>query len=138
MTTATQPYDFLRAQQANTTASATQRAAEKFIIDCYTQYANAEAAYRKALSDRLVTLRAEGGPVTGNGDIARGERLIADLKMRRDIAEGMKEASVQAAWRASKDREAELKFIEWSMRRDLADGYSPPDGNGQVYGGRRA
>lgn len=58
--------------------------------------AEAEHRYRVALSQRLVELRAEGQPVTHLGDIARGEKKIADLKLARDIAEGLFDSSKEA------------------------------------------
>lgn len=52
-------------------------------------YAVKERDYRVALSKRLLELRAEGQAVTHLADIARGMRDIAELRFRRDIAEGL-------------------------------------------------
>lgn len=138
--TASQPFDFGQAQAANQEASARQRAAETFIVDCAKQYAEAERVYREALAAKILALKAEGVAWTSTGDIARGDATVAALKARRDVADGMREAAVQAAWRASKDRDAVAKFCEWSLRRDLAEGHGDtrePE-RMQTYGGRRA
>lgn len=60
------------------------------------KFAEAEHNYRIALSQRLTELRAEGQPVTHLGDIARGEKKIASLKLARDIAEGLYDSSKEA------------------------------------------
>lgn len=135
-----QPYDFARAQQASRAASDNQRSAEKFLIDSTRAYAEAERAYRQALAEAIVKLKAGGMAVTACADVARGDKLVADLRYKRDVAEGVKEAAAQSAWRASGDRKAEQTFIEWSMRRDLAEGYQQPAGPAEPtrYGARRA
>lgn len=56
-------------------------------------YALAEYNYRTALSKRLVELRASGQAVTHLADIARGEDKIAELRYKRDIAEGLKKSA---------------------------------------------
>lgn len=117
-----QPYDWPQAQHAQEQARAEQRAAEKWVIDAWKQYAAAERAYREALAAKIVKLKAEGMAVTAAGDVARGDPPIAHLKYLRDVAEGMKEAAMIGSWRASKNRQAEQTFLEWSMRRDLAEG----------------
>jgi 3-deoxy-D-arabino-heptulosonate 7-phosphate (DAHP) synthase len=136
--TASQPYDFATAQKAQERASDRQRQAEQFIIDTWKAHAEAERAYREALSTRIVQLKADGVAATVCRDIARGEKAIAALKVKSLIAEGVREAASQAAWRTSQDRKAQQTFLEWSMRRDLAEGYSEPTGEGPTYGRRPA
>jgi hypothetical protein len=135
-----QPYDFPTAKAAQAHASERQRQSEQFVIDSWKRYAAAERAYREALSQRIVALKADGMAVTACADVARGEKAVAALKFNRDVAEGVREAAAQAAWRASADRKAEQSFLEWSMRRDLADGYRPPEGPAEpvTFGGVRA
>ena len=58
--------------------------------------AYAEHNYRVALSQRLTELRAEGQPVTHLADIARGEKKIANLRLNRDIAQGLYDSSKEA------------------------------------------
>lgn len=138
----TQPYDWERAQEAQAVARAEQRAAEKWVIDSWRAYAAAEKSYREALATKIVQLKADGMAVTAAGDVARGEAKIAHLKYLRDVAEGTKEAAMMGGWRASKNRNAAQTFLEWSMRRDLAEWHGreqdrEPD-EPVVYGGRRA
>ncbi|MEJ7783393.1 MAG: hypothetical protein WKF96_01230 [Solirubrobacteraceae bacterium] len=121
-----QPYDFSQAKAAQREASTRQRAAEQFVIDSWKGYAEAERAYRAALAAKIVELKAGGMAVTACADVARGEPAVAALKHRRDIAEGVREAAGQAAWRASADRKAEQSFLEWSARKDIAETYQPP------------
>lgn len=138
--TATQPYSFEQATAVQAEASAAQRASERWIIDAWKRYAEAERAYREALSKRIVELKAEGTAVTACGEIARGEPRIAALKYKRDVSEGVRDAAGQGAFRAGADRKAEQTFTEWSMRRDLAEGYHPPTGPADppTYGRRAA
>ncbi len=140
MSVATQPYDFGQASAADQAAHDRQRAAEQFIIDTSKGHAEARRAYREALAAEIVRLKASGVAITAAATIARGKPEIAALKYREDVAEGMKEAAKQAAWRASKDRDAEATRIQWSMRRDLAEGYHPSAGpaDAQTYGRRAA
>lgn len=56
-------------------------------------YAKKEYNYKTELSKRLVQLRAEGQPVTHLADIVRGEEKVAQLRMERDIAEGLKKSA---------------------------------------------
>lgn len=127
-----QPYDFQQAQAASKGAADDQRSSEQFVIDATRNYAEAERSYRKALASKIVELKAGGMAVTACGDVARGDGAVADLKYKRDVCEGVKEAAVQAAWRASANRKAEQSFIEWSARVSLR----LDDGEGQF--GRRA
>lgn len=135
-----QPYDWAAAQAAQAKASERQRQSEQFVIDSWKRYAEAERAYREALATRIVALKAEGTAVTACADIARGEKSVAALKHARDVAEGVREAAGQAAWRASADRRAEQSFLEWSLRRDLAEGFHPSAGpaDPQTFGRRAA
>jgi hypothetical protein len=119
----TGPYTFDEARKASEHASNIQRQAEQFVIASTKRYANAERAYRKALAEKILALKAEGMAITACGDVARGEARIADLKFDRDVAEGVREAASQAVWRATSDRKDEGRFIDWSMRRELAEGY---------------
>lgn len=118
-----QPYDWTQAKHEQEKARAEQRAAEQWVIDAWKTYAAAEQAYREALARKIVQLKAEGMAVTAAGDVARGDPPIAHLKYLRDVGEGMKEAALIGSWRASKNRQAEQTFLEWSMKRDLAEGY---------------
>lgn len=135
-----QPYDFGQARDAAASASRNQQAAEQFVREAYKQYAQAEETYRVELAKKIVTLRGEGWAATVCQDLARGDANVARLRRERDIAEGVKEAAVQSSWRRSADRRDTESFIDWSKRRDLAEGHGrvaePPETT--PIGARRA
>ena len=101
--------------------SSQQRHVEESVKDAYKAFAAAEQAYRQALAIRITELRADGQPTTLAGDLARGDQKVARLKFARDVAEGVKEAAMQSAWRSSADRRDAQSLAEWSQRRDLAE-----------------
>lgn len=57
--------------------------------------AEAERNYRVALAKEILIQRDAGMPVTIISDVCRGKEEIADLKMKRDIAETMWETCLQ-------------------------------------------
>lgn len=57
--------------------------------------AEAERDYRVALQKEILIQRDAGMPVTIISDVCRGKAEIADLKMKRDIAETMWETCLQ-------------------------------------------
>lgn len=118
------PWDFDEAREWAAEASRNQAAVEDEVRDAARAFAEAEEAYRKALARRIVELHAEGKAWSVCGDLARGDEHVAELKRERDIAEGGYEAARQAAWRRSADRRDTERFIEWSMRRELAEGFA--------------
>lgn len=81
----------------------------------------AEERYRVALARKITELHADGVAWSACADLARGDTGVARLRMLRDVAEGVREASVQAAWRRNADRRDVGRFIEWSGRRELAE-----------------
>jgi hypothetical protein len=72
--------------------------------------------------------------------MARGDKHVAKLRRERDIAEGMREAAMQDAWRRVADRKDTQAFIEWSKQRELAEGYGQASelDHQPIIGGRRA
>lgn len=136
----TQPYSFPDAHEALKKASQAQHAAEVFLREAYKMFAESEEAYRVGLAKRIVELRSEGVAATLCADLARGEKDVAALRRKRDIAEGVKEAAAQAAWRRAADRKDTQRLTEWSMRRDLAEGFgdAPEPPASKVIGGQRA
>lgn len=130
------PWDFHQSQEASRDGSANQRRAEKWLIDAFKDYAAKEEAYRVALATRILEFKAGGMAITACGDLARGDKKVARLKLERDVAEGVKEAAAQSGWRASADRKDTLTFIEWSQRAAFRDEQEPATAS--VIGGRRA
>ena len=60
------------------------------------EYARTEHDYRIALAQAILEERERGIPVTIIGDICRGKREIAKLKLERDIAETLHQANLEA------------------------------------------
>lgn len=119
--TGAHPYDFAEARAQANAASVRTQQAEDFFKQCAREYAQKEAAYRQALAEKIVELRAAGQPTTLAGDLARGDKAVSHLKRERDIAEGMKDASLQSLWRLAADRRDLGRFIDWSMRAAFRD-----------------
>lgn len=59
-------------------------------------YAEAERNYRAALSAEILKERDEGMPVTIISDVCRGKAKIAEKKLKRDIAESLYKAAMEA------------------------------------------
>ncbi|KXG78269.1 hypothetical protein [Thermotalea metallivorans] len=70
--------------------------------------AETEKNYRIAVAKEILKLRDEGIPVTIISDLVRGKEEIADLKMKRDIAETMYESCLQKIYQTK----LELGIIE--------------------------
>lgn len=115
------PYDFGEAKAAIERASIAQRGSEDHVRQAFKDYAAAERAYRLALAEEIIRLRADATPATVCQDLARGHQRVADLKYRRDIAEGVKEAATSAQWRHTADRRELEQLVDWSLRRELAE-----------------
>lgn len=132
------PYTFGEATDVANAKSAAQEAAEEFMRDSAKHAAEAEERYRVKLAKRMVELHADGVGWSTTAELARGEESVARLRKDFKIAEGVREAASQAAWRRAADRKDAQRFIDWSMRRDLAEDPPPPDDHIPTIGGRRA
>lgn len=135
-----QPFDFAGAIAAARRASAAQEGAEKAMREASRAYAEAEERYRVALAKEIVRQHAEDKVAwTVAPDLARGQADVARLRRERDIAEGVRDAMQQMAWRRAADRKDTQMFCSWSMRRDLAEGYgnAPEPTFESAIGGRR-
>lgn len=118
-----QPWTFEQATANCRAASAAQQSAEEELRRAFRAFAEAEERYRKALAVEIVKAHADGVAWSTAPDLARGDDGVARLRRERDIAEGVKEAMQQAVWRATANRKDAQRFTEWSMRRELAEGY---------------
>lgn len=121
------PWDFTQARAAAADAQREQERAEDELRAANRAYAQAEEAYRKALALEMWRLRREDGVAWSTiGDLARGDERVAAFKRVRDDAEGEALIAKQAVFRRSADRRDTERFIDWSMRRELAEGYYVP------------
>ena len=111
-----QPYDYGEAKAAIERASRAQMAAEEQLRQAYRDFAARERAYRLALAQEIVKLKAEGVAWSSTSDLARGEKHVADLRYHRDVADGVREAAAQSAFRHTADRRELEQLIAWSMK----------------------
>jgi len=116
------PYDWNQAREAINAAKAAQKVAEDNVREAYKQFGLARRAYQTALAQKILELRADAVPATVCSDLARGDKHVADLRFKKDVAEGMKEAASSAVWRHTADRRELEQLVDWSMRRELAEG----------------
>lgn len=124
-----QPWDFGTARATCRQAARAQETAEQELRTASREFAEKEERYRIALAKEIVRQHAAGVAWSAAADLARGDKEVARLRRERDIAEGVREAQQQAAWRRSADRKDAQRFADWSQRRDLAEGLDPtPDG----------
>jgi len=140
MSDAQLPYTIDAARQELRQRSSAQLLAEKGLKDAAKGYAQAEQSYRMRLAKRIMELRAEGHAATVCADLARGDEHVAHPRYERDVAEGVREAAQQAAWRAAADRKDVQRLAAWSQARELAEGYgdTPEPVQPQTFGARRA
>jgi hypothetical protein len=115
-------WDFDQAREACRVASKAQESAEEALRQAARDLARAEEAYRLALAKKITELRAQGMAATLCADLARGDAQVARLRFNRDVADGVREASLHAAWRRNQDRKDCQRFADWSQRRELAEG----------------
>lgn len=82
------------------------------------ELARAENEYRKELAKKMLLERANGMPVTIISDICRGDEKIADLKLKRDIAQSDYDVSdnMQNALKI------EIRILENEINRELGRG----------------
>lgn len=134
------PWGFDVAQSKSEDAAREQERLEEEVRDAYREHARAERSYNVALARRIWELKREGIAITACERLAKGDETIADLRERRDMAEGSKETAKLAAWRANADRRDITGLIDWSMRRDMAEFYGrtqEPDWSRQPVIGAR-
>jgi hypothetical protein len=110
------PYDFGEAKAAISRAATQQLTAEENIRRAAVTLGAAERAYRQALAEEILRLKAEGVAMTVAQDLAKGSKRVADLRFKRDVAEGVKEAASSAIWRHTADRRELEQLVAWSLR----------------------
>lgn len=115
------PWSFDEARDHCRRAAIAQEAAETELRNAAREFALGEERYRVALAKRIVELRADSQAATLCADLARGTKTVAELRMRRDIAEGVYKAMEHAAWRHTANRKDAQRFADWSMRRELSE-----------------
>jgi hypothetical protein len=117
------PWTFDEARAACREASRRQEEAEDNFQQAAVDAAKAEEQYRLALAEEIVRQHDGGVAWTVAPDLARGNSKVAALRRERDIKTGVRDALDQACWRRVADRKDAQRFADWSMRRELAEGY---------------
>jgi hypothetical protein len=115
------PWSFHEAQTHLRSAAANQAAVEPAIREAFRAFAVAEEEYRKALAVEIVAAHDDGIAWSAAPELARGDDRVARLRRERDVAEGVKEATLQLAWRRVADRKDAQRFADWSQRREMAE-----------------
>ena len=59
------------------------------LVELYKTHAEAEREYNIQYARELITLRANGEPITLAKDLAKGEKVVSDLFYKMRIAEGV-------------------------------------------------
>ena len=118
------PWSFDEALERHGEAKTAQHETGEEIVRAYREYGKAQKLYAVALARRIFELKSQGVAVTACETLAKGDEQIAALREARDIAEGLRESAKVAAWAANKDREELARLIDWSFRRELAEGYA--------------
>jgi hypothetical protein len=114
------PFEIADAREAAHEASKRQRDLEDRIRDASRDLAEAERQYRLKLTTRIMELHTQDEVAwTACETIAKGERAVADLRYKRDVAKGIVEAAQQQGFRYGADRRDLHRFIRWSESRDL-------------------
>jgi len=116
------PFTFGEARAAAHQASQRQVDAERSRIEAVKDHAATELAYRKALAQHMTLVRADGVAWSAAADLARGNSTVAQLRYERDVSAGVLAAAEQAGFRLNADRRILERLVEWSMRRELAEG----------------
>jgi Na+/phosphate symporter len=80
-------------------------------------YAQARRDYQVALSKEILSQRDKGTPVTIIGDICRGMSAIADLRLKKDIAEAL----YKSAGEAINVKKMIIRVLEEQIKREWSD-----------------
>ena len=133
------PWTFGEARQKCLDAASAQEDAEQRVKDAYRDFADKQRKYKVALKKAMLRFKGEGFAISTCRDLARGDDHVALLAYERDLAEGNREAAVDAMWRHTANRKDAQRFAQWGERRELAEGFGQtpePDWSSQPAAGR--
>lgn len=119
------PYSFTEARDTARRFQQAQLDGERQLKEASKALATAEKAYRMALAEKIVQVHADGSAWTVAQDLARGDKDVADLRYKRDVAKGVFEATQTASWRHTANRKDCLALIRWSMGAQADHGEEP-------------
>ena len=116
------PFTFAEARNAALRASEKQVEAERQRKRDAEDLAAKELAYRRLKAQKIVELHASGCAWTAADALAEGDNKVAQARYSRDVARGVADCNDQAAYRLGADRRVLETLVQWSMRRELAEG----------------
>lgn len=134
------PWEIVEARDVLANASVQQLEHQAVIKDAVKAAARADQLYRVARARKIGELRDAGTAATLCEKLADGDPEIAALKADALVAEGSREVAVHEGWRLHANRKDSQELVDWSKRRDLAEGYghtAEPVAESPI-GGRRA
>lgn len=130
-------WDFQEAYNASEAAKSSQRECQERKKVAHENLAKKEQTYRVALALAITRYHAKGTAWTVCGDMARGEKEIAQLRFERDVAKGIVAAAEEEAWQHTADRKDVQEFITWSRIVAPLGQQQQTGHQSQAIGGRR-
>ena len=93
------------------------------IAACAEDKANAEYSFEVAYARKIMELRADGMPATIMSKVVSGDKLVADLKLKAEIAKGIyeaKKAAIKATHVSIDTYRSLLSFEKEEFKRTFA------------------
>lgn len=107
------PYDWNEAREVINGAKAAQAAAEDAVKRAFRDFGKAREVYQLAFAEEILRQKVEHGATVAL-ELARGNKKVADLRFKKDVAEGVVEASKAALWRHTANRKDVARLVDWS------------------------
>lgn len=117
------PWEITAARDVLAQASRDQSEQQDIIRDAVKAAARARHLHRVAVARRIAELRTAGAAAALCSKLAQGDEAVNLLELEADEAVGDEVIAVQEGWRLNANRKDSQALAEWSMRRDLAEGY---------------
>ena len=117
------PWDMQEAYSVLQKASRAQHDHQEEIKKAVKAAAHADHLHRVALANKIAELRDAGTAAALCSKLAQGDETISLLARDAAEKEGDREIAVQEGWRLHASRKDLQELVDWSKRRDLAEGY---------------
>ena len=117
------PWDVQQAYTVLAAASRAQHEHQEQIKAAVKEAAHADHLHRVALANKIAELRDGGQAAALCSKLAQGDETISLLARDAAVKEGDREIAVQEGWRLHASRKDLQELVDWSKRRDLAEGY---------------
>ena len=116
------PMTLGEARRALHNASQRQLDSESAYRQAVEDLAAADLAYNRAVARKMVELHSEGVAWTAAKSLALGDDNVSQLRYERDVKRGVVDAAESGRYRLQADRRSLEGIVNWSMRRELAEG----------------